>query len=180
LRSQFATSNLEDEKHRGGRRYFPYVFTEQGIAMLSTVLRGDIATHKESEQRLFCNGQIYDAFSLIASIIKKANFKLILIDNYVDIDTLNLLAKKNKNVESAIYTLENTKLSEIDVANFNKQYPKLTLQYTRVFHDRFLILDDMYVYHIGASIKDAGKKCFAISLIEDIEIVHGILKRLKH
>jgi len=234
LRSQFATSKQEEERDsRGGRRYFPYVFTEQGIAMLSTVLKSEtainvsirimdsfvemrrymastslihqrldnielrqisyqkktderfekvfdyIAAHEESEQRIFFDGQIYDAFSLVAGIIRKAGLSIIVIDNYVDIDTLNLLAKKKEDVDVTIYTQKQTSLSKTDVANFNKQYPKLTLRYTKVFHDRFLIIDNQHGYHIGASIKDAGKKCFGINLIQDVEIIHSILRKLK-
>ena len=88
--------------------------------------------------------------------------------------------RKKKDVEVTIYTQKQTSLSKTDVANFNKQYPKLTLLYTKVFHDRFLIVDNQHGYHIGASIKDAGKKCFGINLIQDIEIIHNILKRLNH
>jgi len=77
--------------------------------------------------------------------------------------------RKKKDVEVTIYTQKQTSLSKTDVANFNKQYPKLTLLYTKVFHDRFLIVDNQHGYHIGASIKDAGKKCFAINLIKEME-----------
>ena len=97
----------------------------------------------------------------------------------VDLDTLNLLAKKEKGIEVIVYTQKQTNLTKTDVANFNKQYPKLILRYTKAFHDRFLILDNQYAYHIGASIKDAGKKCFGINLIQEMEIVHGILEKLK-
>lgn len=124
---------------------------------------------------MFFEGQIYDAFSLIANVMKKADSDLILIDNYVDINTLNLLAKKKENVKATIYTLQNTTLTKRDVEKFNSQYPNLTLRYTKIFHDRFLIVDNKYAYHIGASIKDAGKKCFAINLIQEIGIIEGIL-----
>ena len=227
LRSQFVTSN-----GKGGRRYMPYVFTEQGIAMLSAVLRSDIAIqisikimdafvemrrfltsnalmfekinemevkqlafqksteekfdkifhyiseHEESLQKIFFDGQIYDAFSLLVDLVSKAKKKLVLIDNYVDVGTLNILAKKKSDVEVIVYTVRKTRLSEADVNNFNQQYPTLEVKYTGVFHDRFLIIDDTCAYHIGASIKDAGKKCFGISLIEDTRIVKEILERL--
>lgn len=75
--------------------------------------------------------------------------------------------------------MRKTKLSEKDINNFNQQYPTLKVKYTGAFHDRFLIIDDTYAYHIGAAIKDAGKKCFGISLIEDVKIVKDILERLK-
>lgn len=227
LRSQFVTS-----KGKGGRRYMPYVFTEQGIAMLSAVLRSDIAVqisikimdafvemrrflannvlmfekisemevkqlafqksteekfdkifhylseHEETTQKVFFDGQIYDAFSLLVALVSKAEKRLVLIDNYVDIGTLNILAKKKSTVEAVVYTVKKTRLSEADVNNFNQQYPTLKVKYTGVFHDRFLIIDDTCAYHIGASLKDAGKRCFGISLIEDIRIVKDILERL--
>lgn len=80
-----------------------------------------------------------------------------MIDGYVDVDTLNLLCKKNERVSVAIYTHEKTHLSDVDVKTFNVQYPSLTVKYTKAFHDRFLILDGKTAYHIGASLKDAGK-----------------------
>ena len=228
LRSQIATSD-----GRGGRRYRPYMFTEQGIAMLSGVLRSDVAVqasirimntfvemrrfianhallfekvsdielkqleyqkntdekfdkvfryiedHAESEQKIFFDGQIYDAFSLITSIIRKAQKEIILIDGYVDVDTLNMLAKKNAGVDVKIYTYASAQLTNRDAAKFNAQYPTLTVKKTQVFHDRFIILDGGTAYHIGASIKDAGKKCFAISLIDDPGVVTDLLNRLK-
>ena len=138
-----------------------------------------ISDHEESNQKVFFDGQIYDAFSLIVSLIQKAEKEIVLIDGYVDIGTLNLLTKKNENVTVVMYTLKRTKLSQEDVNNFNSQYPLLEVRYTKVFHDRFLILDKKNVYHIGASLKDAGKKCFGISLIEDAGIVRDILQRLE-
>ena len=112
-------------------------------------------------------------------MIQKAKKEIVLIDGYVDIGTLNLLAKKNENVAIVMYTLKRTKLSQEDVNNFNSQYPLLEVRYTKVFHDRFLILDKKNAYHIGAFLKDAGKKCFGITLIEDDGIVRDILQRLE-
>ena len=240
LKSQFVISSLEDEGAHGGRRYLPYVFTEQGIAMLSAILRSEaaiqmsikimnafvqmrrflannalmfekindieirqikdgiklqqleektekqfeevfdyIAEHKESNQKIFFNGQIYDAFSLLVDLVSRAEKRLILIDNYVDVETLNILAKKKTDVNVVIYTSKNTKLSKVDIEKFNKQYPTIEVKYTEVFHDRFLILDDECAYHIGASIKDAGKKCFGINKIQDVGIVRDIIQRLE-
>jgi hypothetical protein len=138
-----------------------------------------ISEHEEASQKIFFDGQIYDAFSLLVDLVLKADKKLVLVDNYVDVGTLNILAKKKPDVEAIVYTVRRTRLSETDVNNFNQQYPTLKVKYTGVFHDRFLILDDIYAYHIGASLKDAGKKCFGISLIEDTRIVNDILERLK-
>lgn len=138
-----------------------------------------IEDHSESEQKIFFDGQIYNAFSLIASIIQKAQREIILIDGYVDVDTLNLLAKKNNGVDVKIYTYASARLTNTDAANFNAQYPTLSVTKTQVFHDRFIILDGKTAYHIGASIKDAGKKCFGISLLEDQDLVSDLLNRLK-
>lgn len=102
-----------------------------------------------------------------------------LIDNYVDIGTLNILAKKRDGVDVTIYTVKRTRLTQQDIDNFNEQYPNLEVNYTGVFHDRFLIIDEKIAYHIGASIKDAGKKCFGINIIEDLGIIKDILQRLE-
>ena len=138
-----------------------------------------IEDHAESEQKIFFDGQIYDAFSLITSIIKKAQKEIILIDGYVDVDTLNILAKKNAGVDVKIYTFASAQLTNRDAANFNAQYPTLTVFKTQVFHDRFIILDGKTAYHIGSSIKDAGKKCFGISLIDDPGIVADLIKPIE-
>lgn len=228
LRSQIVTS-----KGKGGRRYLPYVFTEQGIAMLSAVLRSDVAIqvsirimntfvemrrfmansslvlsrinelevkqlsyqketddkfeqvfhyiseHEEVSQKIFFEGQIYDAFSLLTELIVKAKKEIVLIDNYVDVGTLNILAKKQENVKVQIYTVKRTRLSQADINNFNQQYPTLSVDYTEEFHDRFLIIDGTLAYHVGVSLKDAGKKCFAINRIEDKANITNILNRIK-
>ncbi len=225
LRSQFATSSLEKENY-GGRRYLPYVFTEQGIAMLSGLLKNDIAIQvsinimnafvemrkfivnnaqiferltnveykmfehdkkfdiifnelqkekkTEFKEKIFFDGQIYDAYSLIIDIIQKAKHKILIIDNYIDVSILKMLSKKNKNVEVIILTLQNTSLNKLDINKFNKQYPTLKVAYTNKFHDRFIVIDNEKLYHIGASLKDLGKKCFAISKIEDDEYIEKI------
>ena len=207
----------------------PYAFTEQGIAMLSAVLKSDvavevsikimnsfvemrrfllsnkemfarldrvelkqletdkkleevfnyIATNTEVKQNIFFNGQIYDAFSFIVGIIQKAKKEIILIDNYVDVNTLNILCKKNQGVGITIVTAERGGLSTKDITKFNAQYPKLSVKTTKDFHDRFLIIDKTEVYHIGASIKDAGKKSFGITRIEDKDLVQGLINKVR-
>jgi len=138
-----------------------------------------ISDHAETEQKIFFDGQIYDAFSLMVSLIQKAEKDIILIDGYVDVDTLNLLSKKQDGVEVTIYTYASAKLTKADAAAFNAQYPTLTVKKTQIFHDRFMILDHSAVYHIGASIKDAGKKCFALSLLQDPDMLTTLLNRLE-
>ena len=225
LRFQIGTSSLNKETY-GGRRYLPYVYTEQGISMLAGVLKNEIAIQvsisiirafiemrrfislngqifqeisdikgqllehdkkfdevfdelqrkqeTEFKQSIFFDGQIFDAYSLIIDIIRQARQKILIIDNYIDDSILKMLSKKNKNVEVVIFTTQNSNIRKLDIQKFNKQYPVLKLAYTNKFHDRFIVIDNKELYHIGASLKDLGKKCFAISKIEDDEYVNRI------
>jgi len=111
-------------------------------------------------------------------LIQKAKKEIILIDNYVDINTLNILCKKNKGINVVIATSGKGSVSAKDIAKFNAQYPKLSFKITMDFHDRFLILDKSEVYHIGASIKDAGKKSFGITKIEDKDLVKSLVNKV--
>ena len=213
----------------GGSRYLPYVFTEQGIYMLMTVLKGDLAVQQslalvrafkamreyladnamvfqrldrielkqlEADEKfrkifsqleqprpdkavIFFKGQMWDATSCIEEIISKAEKSIILIDNYIDRKTLDLLSKKKAGIPVEIHTSEkNCRLTEKEISDFSNQYGPLVIRTTDEFHDRFLILDNRVLYHIGASVKDAGKKAFEISLNEDEGILKGILFRL--
>ena len=127
------------------------------------------------KQKIFFEGQIYDAYSLIIDIIKKANKKILIIDNYIDDSVLKMLTKKNNNVEVVILTSDKSNIQQIDIQKFNKEYPILKVAKTNKFHDRFIIIDNEEMYHLGASIKDLGKKCFGINKIEDVEIMKKIL-----
>lgn len=222
------TSKSEVNKYRS-KKYLPYVFTEQGIAMLSGLLKNEIAVqvsikimdafvemrkyinlnkylfekvitieskidkkfteydkkfdevfdqlqHEENiKQKVFFEGQIYDAYSLIIDIIKKAYKKILIIDNYTDDSILKMLTKKNKNVEVVILTSDKSNIEKIDIQKFNKEYPILKIAKTNKFHDRFIIIDNREMYHLGASIKDLGKKCFGINKIEDTKIIDKII-----
>lgn len=223
LRSKFLT--LEQGKYS---KYLPYAFTEQGIYMLMTVLKGELAVtqskmlirtfkemkhfiqnnshvfaeldnikkhllesdlhHKETDKKIkelfflmdkynvketqgvFFQGQIFDAYAKFESFLAAANKEIILIDNYVDLSILQRLAKKKKGVNVIIYNDPKTKITAQDVQTFNAQYPTLTLNQTVKAHDRFLIIDNVTIYHIGASLKDLGKKCFAFSIIDSAYI----------
>ena len=123
------------------------------------------------QQQIFYNGQIYDAYSLIVDIIKSAKNKIVIIDNYVDDSILKMLSKKKNNVEVVILTSSNTPISKLDVMKFNKQYPTLKVATTNNFHDRFILIDGAELYHCGASLKDLGRKCFAINKIEDSKFI---------
>ena len=227
LRFQFGTSNDKfiSKETRGGRRYLPYVFTEQGIAMLAGVLKNEIAimvsiniirafiemrkflnsngqvferltnveykllehdkkfdkvfnqlqNEENIKQKIFFDGQIWDSYSLIIDIIKRASKKITIIDNYIDDSILKMLTKKKKYVEVIIITSDKSKIENIDIKKFNKEYPKLKVAKSNKFHDRFIIVDNKELYHCGASIKDLGKKCFGINKIEDISLIDKIL-----
>ena len=136
-----------------------------------------IESHKEDNQKIFFDGQIFDAFSLLADIIGHARKNIVLIDGYIDVVTLNILAKKNAGVDVLAYTLPSAKISALDIRNFNAQYPTLTVKKTTAFHDRFLIIDGVEGYHVGASLKDAGKKCFGINRIEGVDDIIAIVKK---
>ncbi|MDD3239525.1 MAG: ORF6N domain-containing protein, partial [Lachnospira sp.] len=137
------------------------------------------ASHEESNQKIFFDGQVYDAFSLMAELVKKAEKSIILIDGYVDLTTLNILAKKNVDVNVEVYTLPNAKLTKQDITVFNTQYPSLEAKHTTVFHDRFFIIDESKGYHLGASMKDAGKKCFGINRIENLQMIKDLIDKAK-
>ena len=127
------------------------------------------------KQRIFFEGQIYDAYSLIIDIIKKANKKILIIDNYIDYSVLKMLTKKKNNVEVVILTSDKSNIENLDIQKFNKEYPVLKMAKTNTFHDRFIIIDNKEMYHVGASIKDLGKKCFGINKIEDIKIINKVI-----
>lgn len=216
LRFQFGTSSL----NYGGRRYLPYVFTEQGVAMASAILRSDIAVkmsvqimeafvemrrmlisnaslfHRldnielrqleadqkfeeifkalesdklHSEKGIFYNGQVFDAYTFVSDIIRKAGSSIILLDNYVDDTVLTLLGKRNDNVTATILTKSISNQLRLDLQRYNSQYPAIDIEIFSDAHDRFLIIDNTELYHIGASLKDLGKKWFAFSRM-DIEV----------
>ena len=200
---------IPSKQHLGG--YLPYVFTEQGVAALSGVLKSkkaveinvqiirafvsmrkfistnaqifhrldnierkhidydkkfekvfDAIENKEVKQGIFFNGQIFDAYKFISDLIRGAKKSIILIDNYVDDSVLTLFSKREKDVSVVIYTKEISKQLQLDLSKYNSQYPKITIKEFKHSHDRFMIIDDD-VYHIGASLKDLGKKWFAFS-----------------
>ncbi|MGB5964632.1 MAG: ORF6N domain-containing protein [Sulfurimonadaceae bacterium] len=211
LRSQIATLKKEHGKHR---KYLPYVFTEQGVSMLSAVLKSKTAiemsiqiinsfvqmrkfishnagifqrldsleqkqqfTDKKldtvlnaiedkairSKQGIFFDGQVFDAYVFVSKLIKSAKSSLVLIDNYVDESVLTLLSKRDVNCKVTIYTKTISKQLQLDLKKHNEQYSSIEIKTFKEAHDRFLIIDDRSVYHIGASLKDLGKKWFAFS-----------------
>lgn len=124
------------------------------------------------KQGIFFNGQVFDAYVFISDVIRSANASIILIDNYIDDTVLTLLSKRNNDVRATIYTQTISKQLQLDIKKHNSQYPEITVKTHTQLHDRFLILDSKIVYHIGASLKDLGKKWFAFSKLEiDAEII---------
>ena len=226
LKSQNATSSW------GGDRRLPYAFTEQGIAMLSSVLKSQtavdvnirimrafvsmrrfIATNSQLFQRLetieyhqlemkqhqeitdkridevfkkldannppvqgiFYDGQVFDAYRFVSDLMRKAKLSVVLIDNYVDDTVLTLLDKREDGVTATIYTQRISNQFKLDVDRHNTQYPHIEIKQFNKAHDRFLLIDDE-VYHIGASIKDLGKKWFGFTLMQDITATELINK----
>ena len=128
---------------------------------------------------IFFKGQMWDASSCIEQILEKAEREIILIDSYVDRKTLDMLSRKKTGVAVLMFTsVSGNRITEKELNDFNSQYPSLDVRITDEFHDRFLILDRRKMYHIGASIKDAGKKAFEISPNEDPKVLECILGRL--
>ena len=205
----------------------PYAFTEQGVAMLSAVLRSEIAVkvsiqimnafvelrklvgqetlqhlrlssienklieHDQKFNKLFSalenselpqrgvyfDGQVYDAYQFVSDVIKNAKSSIILIDNYIDDSVLTLLSKRKKNVTATIYTASISKQLRLDLEKHNAQYPEVKAELFKQSHDRFLIIDEKELYHIGASLKDLGKKWFAFSRMDSL--CKDVLSKIK-
>ncbi|MDT8412717.1 MAG: ORF6N domain-containing protein [Vicingaceae bacterium] len=233
LRSQIATTEkekgLQSQIATTKRRTLPYVFTEQGVAMLSAVLNSDTAVsvsiqimdafvkmryillenslinHRldkierkqlENDQQfeqvfkaleskdviphqgVFFDGQVFDAYELASKIIRSAKKSIILIDNYMNESTLTHLSKKKKNVNVLLLSKTISKQLTLDVQKANEQYGNFTTKTFTQSHDRFLIIDNQEVYHLGASLKDLGKKWFAFSKM-DKSSVENMMNKVK-
>ena len=227
-RSQIVTLNKSGTKQGQNIKYLPYAFTEQGVAMLSAVLRSEIAvkvsvqimdafvemrkmigSHTSllqrmdrfelkqvdndkkfeevfkaleskdqlPEQGVFFNGQTFDAYAFISDLIRSAKDTIQLIDNYVDDSVLTHLDKRDEGVTATIYTKTISKQLKLDLKKHNSQYPEIKVKPFNEAHDRFLIIDEETVYHIGASLKDLGKKWFAFSKMDKESLT--IIEKLK-
>ncbi len=131
----------------------------------------------DDTQGIFFQGQIFDAYAKFESFIAQARQSIVLIDNYIDLSVLERFTKKNAGVQVTIYTNPQTTVTEQDVQRFNAQYPLLEVKHTTAMHDRFLIIDNQTLYHIGASLKDLGKRCFAFDVF-DSSFIADIMARL--
>jgi phage regulator Rha-like protein len=224
-RSQFVTLN----KKRGQNiKYLPYAFTEQGVAMLSAVLRSEVAVkvsiqimrafvnmrkfllenasvfqrlnqvelkllqndekfdrlfkaleagRPEPDKGIFFDGQVFDAYAFVSDLIKRAEKEIVLIDNYLDESVLTLLTKRQAGVKAILYTKSISKSLELDLQKHNAQYPAIELKTFAQSHDRFLLIDQQQLYHLGASLKDLGKKWFAFSRMDSHAVF--VIKQLK-
>ena len=215
LRSQIVISSLRNEFTHGGTRYLPYVLTEQGIMMISGLLKSNIAVkvniqiidafvkmrkyfvnnisnneillnhekrikngkksfdkfkHREEVSKIFFEGELYDAYSLLLDILNSSNEEIILIDNYIGKELLDVLKEINKKI-----IIVSKNIDKILKDKYESQYNNITFIYNTSFHDRFIILDKNKLYACGASFKDLGKKCFAITEFNDKEYLNKIL-----
>ena len=136
---------------------------EKTVALHSEKIDFFVRTSLPPVEGIFYDGQIFDAYKFATDLIKSAKKSLVLIDNYVDESVLLMLSKRNPGVSATVYTQRITPQLQLDLNKHNDQYPPINMRTYRNGHDRFLIIDDREVYHIGASLKDLGKKMFAFS-----------------
>ena len=152
--------------------------TEADVAELKDKVDFFVQTQTPPLKGVFYDGQLWDARALVLKLITSAKRSLILIDNWASSEVLDLFAKKRDGVKVTIFTSEHydrkhiphRQISDADVRAFSKQYPKLSVRYNELFHDRFLIIDDRELYLIGASLKDLGGKCFGFTKMDSREI----------
>ena len=152
--------------------------TEADVAELKDKVDFFVQTQTPPLKGVFYDGQLWDARALVLKLIVSAKRSLILIDNWATSEVLDLFAKKREGVKVTIFTSEHydrkhiphRQISDADVRTFSKQYPKLSVRYNELFHDRFLIIDDRELYLIGASLKDLGGKCFGFTKMDPREI----------
>jgi len=163
---QWANRVLKDYLMKGYSINQRLLALERTVADHSLKLDFFVRTSLPPVEGVFYNGQIFDAYKFASDLIKSAKYSLLLIDNYVDETTLLLLSKRNEGVSVTIYTSRITKQLQLDLEKHNAQYPPVLIRTYQDSHDRFLMIDDTDVYHIGASLKDLGKKMFAFSKLD--------------
>ena len=147
--------------------------TEQGleIADLREKVNFFVRSSLPPVEGIFYDGQIFDAYAQIVNLIKQAKHSIILIDNYINVDTLTMLSNRSSGVTATIYTRQLNQQQQLDLQRHNQQYPPIDIHTTQRNHDRFLIIDDV-VYLFGASLKDAGKKLFAYIKMQETPAAH--------
>lgn len=220
LRSQVGTANISVSKKS---RTLPYAFTEQGVAMLATILRTNVASEvsikimdafvamrkyissnlieqkyinelvlkdnkridlledtfnhfKSSNNEIYFEGQIYQAYSKIIDILSEAKEEIVLIDSYADKTTLDIISKIQ--VPITLLTKSKNNLKQIDIDKYNSEYTNLNIIYNDNFHDRYFILDNYIIYHCGASLNYAGSKTFSINKLEDELVINSLIDKV--
>ena len=137
------------------------------------IIENTFSNFKEKNNHIFFEGQIYDAYSIMLDILNTSKNNIIIIDNYIDKNILDILSKINKRI-----TLITNKYNNEDYNKYKEQYSNIDLVINNKIHDRFIIIDKKVLYHCGASFKDLGKKCFAISKIDDDKLLNTLLENL--
>ena len=163
LKGYSINQRLNDMEYRMNNKFFQI---EKTIAEHDAKIDFFVRTSLPPVEGIFFDGQIFDAYKFATDLIKSAKCSLILIDNYVDESVLLMLSKRNIGVSATIYTQRITQQLQLDLDRHNSQYTPIDIRTYRDSHDRFLIIDNTEVYHIGASLKDLGKKMFAFSKLE--------------
>lgn len=163
LKGYSINQRLNDMEYRMNNKFFQI---EKTIAEHDAKIDFFVRTSLPPVEGIFFDGQIFDAYKFATDLIKSAKCSLILTDNYVDESVLLMLSKRNIGVSATIYTQRITQQLQLDLDRHNSQYPPIDIRTYRDSHDRFLIIDNTEVYHIGASLKDLGKKMFAFSKLE--------------
>ena len=159
LKGYSINKNLQDVRIELGAQ-------DKRISLLEEKVDFFVRSSLPPVEGIFFDGQIFDAYVQIVSLIKQAKRSIILIDNYIDETTLTMLSKRDTNVSATIYTRQLSNQQQLDITRHNQQYPPITVNICQRNHDRFLIIDDV-VYLFGASLKDAGKKLFAYIKMQD-------------
>lgn len=225
-RFHFGTLNDNSNKRGSNIKYLPFAFTEQGVAMLSSILKTENAAKvsiaimrafvamrhylidnkdiyvslnninnkliehdkkfdiifdnfkiKEEKELVFFNGQIFDAYSKIVDILKEAKNELTIIDEYADKKVLDMI--KNLDVSITLIVRSKSLLKKIDLEKYNKQYNNLRIVYDDSWHDRYIIIDKIKIYHLGASLNYIGTKTFNVNKLEDDDVIKLLFDKLK-
>ena len=163
LKGYSINQRLNDMEYRMNNKFFQI---EKTIAEHDAKIDFFVRTSLPPVEGIFFDGQIFDAYKFATDLIKSAKCSLVLIDNYVDESVLLMLSKRNSGVSATIYTHKINAQLQLDLNKHNEQYPPIEVRTYKSSHDRFLIIDNTEVYHIGASLKDLGKKMFAFSKLE--------------
>ena len=172
---QWANSVLKDYLLRGYAVHQRIVYLEQKVAEHDKKIDFFVKTSLPPVEGIFHDGQIFDAYNFISDLVRKAKNEIILIDNYIDDSVLKILNKREDNVSATIYTAHISENLKLDLEKHNSQYQPINIEQFNKSHDRFMIIDNE-VYHIGASLKDLGKRMFAFSKMEiGKEIILSIL-----